>query len=102
MAKFKKAYGKSVKPMTDRKQWPKVDPGFKLWPPILKGQLVDQGKEGTNQLQKVALQRDPQDAKGVNSLGTWKKLAMNMFMNLMHHRLPLQNQREREARKMSQ
>ena len=70
VAKFKKAYEKSVKPMTDRKQWPKVDPGFKLWPPILKGQLVDQGKEGTNQLQKVALQRDPQDAKGVNSLGT--------------------------------
>jgi len=36
VAKFKKAYEKSVKPMTDSKQWPKVDPGFKLWPPILK------------------------------------------------------------------
>ncbi|CAN6363417.1 unnamed protein product [Urochloa humidicola] len=36
VAKFKKAYEKSVKPMTDRKQWPKIDPGFKLWPPILK------------------------------------------------------------------
>ena len=36
VAKFKKAYEKSVKPMTDRKQWPKMDPGFKLWPPILK------------------------------------------------------------------
>ncbi|WVZ64280.1 hypothetical protein U9M48_013826 [Paspalum notatum var. saurae] len=36
VAKFKKAYGKSVKPMTDRKQWPQVNPGFKLWPPILK------------------------------------------------------------------
>jgi len=36
VAKFKKAYGKSVKPMTDRKQWPQVDSGFKLWPPILK------------------------------------------------------------------
>ena len=36
VAKFKKAYGKSVKPMTDRNQWPQVDPGFKLWPPILK------------------------------------------------------------------
>ena len=22
--------------MTDRKQWPQVDPGFKLWPPTLK------------------------------------------------------------------
>ena len=22
--------------MTDRKQWPQVNPGFKLWPPILK------------------------------------------------------------------
>jgi len=36
VAKFKKAYEKSGKPMTDSKQWPKVDPGFKLWPPILK------------------------------------------------------------------
>ncbi|CAD6266896.1 unnamed protein product [Miscanthus lutarioriparius] len=36
VAKFKKAYEKSVKPMTDRKQWPKMDPRFKLWPPILK------------------------------------------------------------------
>jgi hypothetical protein len=36
VAKFKKAYEKSVKPMTYRKQWPKVDPGLKLWPPILK------------------------------------------------------------------
>jgi hypothetical protein len=36
VARFKKAYGKSVKPMTDRKQWPKVDIGFKLWPPVLK------------------------------------------------------------------
>jgi hypothetical protein len=36
VAKFKKAYGKSIKPMTDRKQWPQVNPGFKLWPPILK------------------------------------------------------------------
>ena len=36
VAKFNKAYGKSVKPMTDRKQWPQVDSRFKLWPPILK------------------------------------------------------------------
>jgi hypothetical protein len=34
--KFKKAYENWVGPMTDRQQWPKVDPGFKLWPPILK------------------------------------------------------------------
>ena len=34
--KFKKAYENWVSPMTDRQQWPKVDPGFKLWPPILK------------------------------------------------------------------
>lgn len=34
--KFQKAYENCVGPMTDRQQWPKVDPGFKLWPPILK------------------------------------------------------------------
>ena len=33
---FKKAYAGIVMPMTDRNQWPKVDMGFKLWPPILK------------------------------------------------------------------
>ncbi|WVZ62034.1 hypothetical protein U9M48_011824 [Paspalum notatum var. saurae] len=33
---FKKAYEKCVKPMTDRTQWPQVNPGFKLWPPLLK------------------------------------------------------------------
>jgi hypothetical protein len=36
IAKFKKAYGNCVKPMTDKKQWPAVNLGFKLWPPILK------------------------------------------------------------------
>ena len=36
VAKFKKTYEKYVKSMTNRKQWPKMDPGFKLWPPILK------------------------------------------------------------------
>ena len=36
VSKFKKAYDKAVKPMTDKKQWPQVNPGFKLWPPILK------------------------------------------------------------------
>jgi hypothetical protein len=36
IAKFKKAYQKCVKPMADRKQWPQVNLGFKLWPPILK------------------------------------------------------------------
>lgn len=36
VAKFKKAYEKSLKPMTDSKQWPQVNPGFKLWPPLLK------------------------------------------------------------------
>ena len=33
---FKKDYEKCVKPMTDRTQWPQVNPGFKLWPPLLK------------------------------------------------------------------
>ena len=33
---FKKAYAGIVMPMIDRNQWPKVDMGFKLWPPILK------------------------------------------------------------------
>ena len=30
-----------------------------------------------------------------------KKHVMNMFMNLMHHHLPLQNQKEKGPRKMS-
>lgn len=34
--KFKAAYAGLVMPMTDKNQWPKVDLGFKLWPPILK------------------------------------------------------------------
>jgi hypothetical protein len=33
--KFKKAYEHVIAPMTDRDQWPKVDMGFKLWPPRL-------------------------------------------------------------------
>jgi hypothetical protein len=36
VAKFKKAYEKCVKPMTDKKQWPAVNLGLKLWPPLLK------------------------------------------------------------------
>ncbi|CAO2038750.1 unnamed protein product [Urochloa humidicola] len=34
--RFQKAYEGAVMPMTDRNQWPKVDLGFKLWPPRLK------------------------------------------------------------------
>ena len=34
--KFKKAYEHVIKPMTDRNQWPEVDMGFKLCPPLLK------------------------------------------------------------------
>jgi hypothetical protein len=34
--KFKRAYESRVGPMTNRDQWPKVDLGFKLWPPVLK------------------------------------------------------------------
>jgi hypothetical protein len=33
---FKKAYENVVCPMTDRNQWPKVQMGFKLWPPRFK------------------------------------------------------------------
>ncbi|KAJ1288626.1 hypothetical protein BS78_02G102400 [Paspalum vaginatum] len=36
MAHIIKAYEKAVKPMTDRKQWHQVNPGFKLWPSVLK------------------------------------------------------------------
>ncbi|WVZ88391.1 hypothetical protein U9M48_034918 [Paspalum notatum var. saurae] len=36
VAKFKKVYEGVVMPMTDRTQWPRVDMGFKLWPPLLK------------------------------------------------------------------
>ena len=34
--RFKKAYEGTVMPMTDRSQWPKVELGFKIWPPVLK------------------------------------------------------------------
>jgi hypothetical protein len=51
-------------------------------------------------LQKWAVEREPQDAEGANNLDIWQKLAMNMFMILIHHNLPLQSQREREARKI--
>jgi hypothetical protein len=88
--------------MTDCKQWPQVNPGFMLWPPQLKRAPGRLRGEGINQLQKDALEREPHNAKGVCSLDIWKKHAMNMFMILMHHHLPLQNPREREARKMSQ
>jgi hypothetical protein len=33
---FKRAYEGVVMPMTGRSQWPKVNMGFKLWPPLLK------------------------------------------------------------------
>jgi len=36
VAMFKKAYEGVVHPMTDRSQWPKVEIGFKLWPPAFK------------------------------------------------------------------
>ncbi|XP_039790344.1 uncharacterized protein LOC120656345 isoform X4 [Panicum virgatum] len=64
-------------------------------------QRVDQGREGTNQLQKVEMERERRDVKGANSLDIWRKLAMNMFMILTHHHLLLQSQRERESRKKS-
>jgi len=101
VAKFKKAYGKSVKPMTDRKQWPQVDSGFKLWPPILKRAA---GKPRKRRFKSAAEggTKKPQNVVGATSLDIWQKLAMNMFMILMHHHLPLQSQREREARKISQ
>lgn len=34
--KFKAAYVGLVMPMIDKHQWPRVDLGFRLWPPILK------------------------------------------------------------------
>jgi uncharacterized C2H2 Zn-finger protein len=36
VSKFKVVYEGWVEPMTDKTQWPKVDLGFKLWPPVLK------------------------------------------------------------------
>ena len=36
VAKFKKAYEGWIPPLPDKTQWPQVDLGFKLWPPILK------------------------------------------------------------------
>ena len=101
VAKFKKAYGKSVKPITDRKQWPQVDSGFKLWPPILKRAAGRPRKRMFKSAAEGALKK-PQNIVGATSLDIWQKLAMNIFMILMHHHLPLQSQREREARKMSQ
>jgi len=41
-----------------------------------------------------------QDAQAANNLDIWQKLAMSMFMIPMHHHLPLQSQRESEARKI--
>jgi len=64
-------------------------------------QRVDQGREGTDQLQKVEMERERRDVKGANSLDIWRKLAMNMFMILTHHHLLFQSQRERESRKKS-
>lgn len=34
--RFRKAYAGDICPMTDRTQWPEVDMGFKLCPPVLK------------------------------------------------------------------
>jgi hypothetical protein len=99
VAKFKKAYGKSVKPMTDCKQWPQVNLGFKLWPPQLKRAPERQRETRYKSVAEGALEREPHNAKGVCSLDIWKKYAMIMFMILMHHHPPLQNPREREARK---
>lgn len=36
VAKFQAAYAASIEPVPDKSQWPKVDLGFKLWPPKLK------------------------------------------------------------------
>ena len=36
MKSFSNAYAKNVPTMTDKKQWPMVDVGFKLHPPMLK------------------------------------------------------------------
>jgi hypothetical protein len=102
VVKFKKAYGKSVKPMTDRKQWPQVNPGFKLWPPILKRAA---GRPRVRRYKSVAEEgsgKRTTRCKRCKQLGHMEKTLTSMFMNLMHHRLPLQNQREREAKKMSQ
>ena len=41
VAKFRAAYDGRVEPMTDRFQWPEVDLGFKVHPPLL-GRLTGQ------------------------------------------------------------
>jgi hypothetical protein len=35
VARFKAAYEGRVEPMLDRSQWPEVNLGYKVWPPLL-------------------------------------------------------------------
>jgi hypothetical protein len=59
VAKFKKAYEKCVKPMTDKKQWPTVNLGFKLWPPLLKRAAGRPRERRYKSVAEGGNQRDP-------------------------------------------
>ena len=53
--KFKAAYEGWIEPITDKTQWPQVDLGFKLWPPVLKraaGRLRSRRIRGVDELGK--------------------------------------------------
>ncbi|WVZ56439.1 hypothetical protein U9M48_006970 [Paspalum notatum var. saurae] len=50
VSKFKAAYEGWVEPIPDKTQWPKVDMGFKLWPPVLKRAA---GRPRTRRMKRV-------------------------------------------------
>lgn len=58
--------------------WPQVDLGFKLWPPVLKRQQVDQGQVESKQLRKVEVEKK-RNARHVASLNTSRKHAMRLY-----------------------
>lgn len=94
MKKFQAAYAGVIEPMTDKSQWPTLDLGFKLWPPVLKrsaGRPREQG--GSKGLMKEVQPRGSPGARDVVSLVTCKRLATKRSMILMHHRLHRQSLR---------
>lgn len=72
LAKFKAAYAGIVQPMTDKSQWRKIDPGFKLHPPQLKrsaGRPKTQRFKAANEVPKKKRQQSKQKCKTCGELG---------------------------------
>ena len=89
VARFRAAYAGRVEAMTDRSQWPEVDLGFKVYPPLLgraPGRPKVQRRRGG--LEKNANKRKC-NAVGARVLDTWPRPLCLAWWEKMGRRRPV-------------